>query len=156
MLRHSLTKYGELSRTDQYGDKPTGKSPGRTQFLVRKTLCHSLICREEVCSECGSLPDDPKILPSRDPFAISFMCDSGRHRDGRAKKLVVPKNLCLCLLRREGVFVRGSVDWGTSSDWFSLARARFARHRTEKPSTKAGQIRALWPDIDAALQGGQA
>ena len=50
----------------------------------------------------------------------------------------------------------GSRDWGTSSDWFSLARARFARHRTEKPSTKAGQIRALWPDIDAALQGGQS
>ena len=50
----------------------------------------------------------------------------------------------------------GSRDWGTSSDWFSLARARFARHRTEKPATKAGQIRALWPDIDAALQGGQS
>ena len=50
----------------------------------------------------------------------------------------------------------GSRDWGTSSDWFALARARFARHRTEKPSTKAGQIRALWPDIDAALQGGQS
>jgi len=52
--------------------------------------------------------------------------------------------------------VPGSRDWGASSDWFSLARARFARHRTEKPSTKAGQIRALWPDIDAALQGGQS
>ena len=50
----------------------------------------------------------------------------------------------------------GPRDWGTTSDWFSLARARFARHRTEKPATKAGQIRALWPDIDAALQGGQS
>ena len=50
----------------------------------------------------------------------------------------------------------GPRDWGASSDWFSLARARFARHRTEKPATKAGQIRALWPDIDAALQGGQS
>ena len=50
----------------------------------------------------------------------------------------------------------GPRDWGTSSDWFSLARARFARHRTEKPATKASQIRALWPDIDAALQGGQS
>jgi len=52
--------------------------------------------------------------------------------------------------------VPGSRDWGTSSDWFSLARAAFARHRTEKPATKAGQIRALWPDIEAARAGGQS
>ena len=45
----------------------------------------------------------------------------------------------------------GSRDWGTTSTWFSLARARFPRHRTEKPATKAGQIRALWPDIEAAI-----
>jgi hypothetical protein len=51
--------------------------------------------------------------------------------------------------------VAGSRDWGTSSDWSSQARARFARHRTEKPATKAGQIRALWPDIEAAIEGGQ-
>ena len=50
----------------------------------------------------------------------------------------------------------GSRDWGTSSDWFSQAHARFARHRTERPATKAGQIRALWPDIEAALAGGQS
>jgi hypothetical protein len=36
------------------------------------------------------------------------------------------------------------------------ARARLARRRTEKPATKAGQIWALWPDIEAALQGGQS
>jgi hypothetical protein len=41
-------------------------------------------------------------------------------------------------------------------DWVSQARARFARRRTEKPATKAGQIRALWPDIEAALEGGQS
>jgi len=52
--------------------------------------------------------------------------------------------------------VAGSRDWQTSSDWFSLAHARFARHRTEKPATKAGQIRALWPDIEAAIEGGQS
>ena len=50
----------------------------------------------------------------------------------------------------------GSRDRQTSLDWFSLARARFARHQTEKPATKAGQIRALWPDIEAALDGGQS
>jgi hypothetical protein len=52
--------------------------------------------------------------------------------------------------------VRGSRDSETLLDWVSLARVRFARHRTEKPATKAGQIRALWPDIEAALEGGQS
>ena len=50
----------------------------------------------------------------------------------------------------------GSRDWGTRLDWVSHAHARLARRRTEKPATKAGQIRALWPDIEAALEGGQS
>ena len=50
----------------------------------------------------------------------------------------------------------GPRDRQTSLDWFSLARAGLARHRTDKPSTKAGQIRALWPDIEAALERGQS
>ena len=50
----------------------------------------------------------------------------------------------------------GSRDRQISLDWFSLARAGFARHRTDKPATKAGQIRALWPDVEAALDGGQS
>jgi hypothetical protein len=52
--------------------------------------------------------------------------------------------------------VRGSRDSETLFDWVSQARARFARRRTGKPATKAGQIRALWPDIEAALEGGQS
>ena len=43
-----------------------------------------------------------------------------------------------------------------SCDWAIQARSRLARRRAEKPSTKAGQIRALWPDIDAALTAGQS
>lgn len=52
--------------------------------------------------------------------------------------------------------MRGSRDSEMLLDWVSQARARFARRRTEKPATKAGQIRALWPDIEAALEGGQS
>ncbi len=52
--------------------------------------------------------------------------------------------------------MRGSRHSETLLDWVTLARARFARHRNEKPATKAGQIRALWPDIEAALEGGQS
>jgi hypothetical protein len=52
--------------------------------------------------------------------------------------------------------VPGSLDSETLLDWVTHARTRFARRRTEKPATKAGQIRALWPDIEAALEGGQS
>ena len=40
--------------------------------------------------------------------------------------------------------------------WTAQARSRLALRRREKPSTKAAQIRALWPDIEAALTAGQS
>jgi len=43
-----------------------------------------------------------------------------------------------------------------SGNWIILARSRLAQRRAGKPATKAGQIRALWPEIDAALAGGQS
>ncbi len=43
-----------------------------------------------------------------------------------------------------------------STDWAMQARTRLARRRAEKPATKSGQIRALWPDIEAALAVGQS
>lgn len=43
-----------------------------------------------------------------------------------------------------------------STDWAIQARTRLARRRAEKPATKSGQIRALWPDIEAALAVGQS
>jgi hypothetical protein len=43
-----------------------------------------------------------------------------------------------------------------STDWAMQARTRLERRRAEKPATKAGQIRALWPDIEAALATGQS
>lgn len=43
-----------------------------------------------------------------------------------------------------------------SRNWIAAARRRFAARRAEKPATKAGQIRALWPEIKAALAEGQS
>ena len=40
--------------------------------------------------------------------------------------------------------------------WLTDTRTRLAQRRGEKPATKAGQVRALWPEIEAALQGGQS
>ena len=50
----------------------------------------------------------------------------------------------------------GGNDVNNSTDWIMQARSRLARRRAEKPSTKAGQIRALSPDIEAALAVGQS
>lgn len=41
-------------------------------------------------------------------------------------------------------------------NWIAQVRARLALLRAKKPSTKVGQIRALWPDIEAALAAGQS
>jgi predicted xylose isomerase-like sugar epimerase len=43
-----------------------------------------------------------------------------------------------------------------SGKWITQARNRLAARREEKPVTKAGQIRALWREIEGALADGQS
>jgi hypothetical protein len=52
--------------------------------------------------------------------------------------------------------VSGVREAGNPPNWIAQVRTRLALLRAKKPSTKAGQIRALWPDIEAALAGGQS
>src|ERR1700678_978603 len=40
--------------------------------------------------------------------------------------------------------------------WIAETRLRLAQRRGRKPATKAGQIRALWPEIQAATADGQS
>jgi hypothetical protein len=40
-------------------------------------------------------------------------------------------------------------------EWIIRARARLAARRNGRPTTKSGAIRALWPEIQQALQSGQ-
>jgi hypothetical protein len=40
-------------------------------------------------------------------------------------------------------------------EWIARVRSRLALRCAEKPATKAGQIKALWPEIEAALDSGQ-
>src|SRR5271156_1936175 len=40
--------------------------------------------------------------------------------------------------------------------WITETRLRLAQRRGKKPATKAGQIRALWPEIRAAITDGQS
>jgi len=41
-------------------------------------------------------------------------------------------------------------------EWIASARRYLATRRGEKPLTKAGQLRALWPEIQIALDEGQS
>jgi hypothetical protein len=52
--------------------------------------------------------------------------------------------------------VPGLRDSEYSLDWTMQVRARLMRRRTTKPATKAGQIWALWPEIEAARAAGQS
>ena len=40
--------------------------------------------------------------------------------------------------------------------WITETRHRLAQRRGNKPDTKSGQIRALWPEIRAAIAEGQS
>jgi hypothetical protein len=40
--------------------------------------------------------------------------------------------------------------------WITETRHRLAQRRGKKPDTKSGQIRALWPEIRAAIAEGQS
>jgi len=41
-------------------------------------------------------------------------------------------------------------------EWIARVRLRLALRCAEKPATKAGQIKALWPEIESALDKGQS
>ena len=43
-----------------------------------------------------------------------------------------------------------------SDSWPPLARTRLAALREKKPARKSAQIRAVWPDIKAALENGHS
>jgi hypothetical protein len=50
--------------------------------------------------------------------------------------------------------VPGEHDADNSANWIIRARSRLALRGAGIPATKAGQIRTLWPDIEAALAVG--
>lgn len=55
------------------------------------------------------------------------------------------------------VFLAASNDMQNNAhSWMVESRRRLAQRRAGKPATKAGQIRALWPEIAAALENGQS
>lgn len=51
---------------------------------------------------------------------------------------------------------RGEEYTKAEQQWIAETRDRLAQRRGKKPATKAGQLRALWPEIRAAIADGQS
>jgi len=51
---------------------------------------------------------------------------------------------------------KGEEHTKAEQQWISETRHRLAQRRGKKPATKAGQIRALWPEIRVAIADGQS
>jgi hypothetical protein len=56
----------------------------------------------------------------------------------------------------EGTFLSGAHEAEDPHNWIAHVRVRLALRCAEKPATKAGQIKALWPEIEAAIERGQS
>jgi hypothetical protein len=51
---------------------------------------------------------------------------------------------------------KGEQHTKAEQQWITETRHRLAQRRGKKPATKAGQIRALWPEIQTAIADGQS
>ena len=84
-----------------------------------------------------------------DAFRHFFVCDA------------VTNRLCHSLIGRGARILNWpAMDNDQSKsrldEWIARARRHLATRRGEKPLTKAGQLRALWPEIQIALDDGQS
>jgi hypothetical protein len=106
-----------------------------TQNVLSMSRAHSFAA---ICPECVSF----RLVPSH------FVCDAVTNR------------------LRHSLIGRGAriLNWPAMDndqcksrldEWVARARRHLATRRLEKPLTKAGQLRALWPEIQIALDDGQ-
>jgi hypothetical protein len=68
----------------------------------------------------------------------------------------VPKTPSGRPLVLRGIFLSGVHEAENPHDWIARVPSRLALRCAEKPATKASQIKALWPEIDAALERGRS
>jgi len=120
-----------------------GRESSGLRLTCRKTSqfvasCRSLIRSPQIAVKCRDLPET--VVQHRNPKLIWVR--------------TVPKPV------RDSLSIRGFLPRAdqtqTDRNWVGTPRSRLALRRAEKPATKAGQIRALWPDIEAALAVGQS
>jgi hypothetical protein len=64
--------------------------------------------------------------------------------------------LCRKAAQTIGAMTKGEEYTKAEQQWITETRDRLAQRRGKKPATKAGQLRALWPEIRAATAEGQS
>ena len=70
----------------------------------------------------------------------------------------LPKSVELCRKAAQTIDAMGKSEEYTKAElrWVTETTDRLAQRRGKKPSTKAGQLRVLWPEIRAAKAEGQS
>lgn len=68
----------------------------------------------------------------------------------------LPKFVELCRRPAQTVGAMAKSDRHKEQEWITTTRKRLAQRRGRKPATKSGQVRALWPEIRAAIAEGQS
>jgi hypothetical protein len=64
--------------------------------------------------------------------------------------------ICRKAAQTVGEMVKGQESEKADLQWIAETRNRLAQRRGKRPATKAGQIRAIWPEIRAAIADGQS
>jgi hypothetical protein len=64
--------------------------------------------------------------------------------------------ICRKAAQTVGEMAKGEESDKASRQWLAETRNRLAQRRGKRPATKAGQIRAIWPEIRAAIADGQS
>jgi len=64
--------------------------------------------------------------------------------------------ICRRAMQTVDAMARGEEYTKAEEQWIAETRDRLAQRRGKKPATKAGQLRALWPEIRAAIADGQS
>jgi len=64
--------------------------------------------------------------------------------------------ICRKAAQTVGEMAKGEESEKAGRQWIAETRNRLAQRRGKRPATKAGQIRAIWPEIRAAIADGQS
>ena len=74
------------------------------------------------------------------------------------RPIVLSKSVELCRNAAQTIGAMAKVEDYTKAEqqWITETKDRLAQRRGKRPATKAGQLRALWPEIRAAKAEGQS
>jgi len=98
----------------------------------------------------------------RQPFMFHYSCvlapivETRRIISNNVIELSKAVEICRKAAQTVGEMAKGDESEKAGRQWIAETRNRLAQRRGKRPSTKAGQIRAIWPEIRAAIADGQS